>query len=216
MFLFDGLDPGLLVRCPTRGSLYCYLDFTDDHRPHNRKTGYSNVLGLHGGCQSILSRSPVARLKIGLPMEAIIGILFPNRQCGKSCMQTIPVWVIIARITSEIGDEGWKICFSRSSENPPGPNFRLHFNVRAFQTQLVVHSPAAKSPSSINTLFSVGVLLFFFGYSWEELRLLGVRMISESCPALKSALKTVLINNIWLKKLLLLIPPLKVDWIFRA
>ena len=180
MFLFDGLDPGLLVRCPTRGSLYCYLDFTDDHRPHNRKTGYSNVLGLHGGCQSILSRSPVARLKIGLPMGAIIGILFPNRQCGKSCMQTIPVWVIIARITSEIGDEGWKICFSRSSENPPGPNFRLHFNVRAFQTQLVVHSPAAKSPSSINTLFSVSVLLFFFGYSWEELRLLGVRVISEN------------------------------------
>ena len=35
----------VLVRCPTRWSLYWYLGFCDDHQhPDNRETGYSNVL----------------------------------------------------------------------------------------------------------------------------------------------------------------------------
>ena len=46
----------------------------------------------------------------GLPIGPIIGI-FPNRQCGRSGMQTRSVWVIIARITFKIGDECRKISF---------------------------------------------------------------------------------------------------------
>ena len=48
--------PLALVSCPTRWSLYWYLDFCDDHHhPDNRETGYSNVLLSHPHHPSLLN-----------------------------------------------------------------------------------------------------------------------------------------------------------------
>ena len=40
---------GDVVSCPNIWSLYCYLDFCDDHHPESRMTGDSNLLAFQGG-----------------------------------------------------------------------------------------------------------------------------------------------------------------------